>query len=412
MMKEAVVKFDIEKIRADFPVLTRKVHGKDLVFLDSAASSQKPKQVVEAIANYYLHEHANIHRGVHLLSQEATTKYEEARKKIARFINAQNDHECIITKGTTDGINLVASSLGEHCVKEGDEVIISHMEHHSNLVPWQMLCERKKAKLKVIPITDDGELDLEEYEKLLSEKTKIVSVVHVSNTLGTINPVEEMIEKAHDVGAYFVVDGAQAVPHIPVDVQQLNCDFYAFSLHKMYGPTGIGILYGKEEIMNAMPPYQGGGDMINKVTLEKTTYNDLPHKFEAGTPNIAGGIGMGATMDYIDGLDWKAAHEFEADVMDYAHERLSEIEGLRFIGTAEKKTGAISFLVGQIHPYDMGVLLDQLGIAVRTGHHCTQPILERYNIPGTVRASFGIYSTKQEVDQLVKGVERAKRMLG
>ncbi|MDR9397609.1 MAG: cysteine desulfurase [Salibacter sp.] len=412
MMKEAAVKFDIEKIRADFPVLTRKVHGKDLVFLDSAASSQKPKQVVEAIANYYLHEHANIHRGVHLLSQEATTKYEEARKKIARFINAQNDHECIITKGTTDGINLVASSLGEHCVKEGDEVIISHMEHHSNLVPWQMLCERKKAKLKVIPITDDGELDLEEYEKLLSEKTKIVSVVHVSNTLGTINPVEEMIEKAHDVGAYFVVDGAQAVPHIPVDVQQLNCDFYAFSLHKMYGPTGIGILYGKEEIMNGMPPYQGGGDMINKVTLEKTTYNDLPHKFEAGTPNIAGGIGMGATIDYIDELDWKAAHEFEADVMDYAHERLSEIEGLRFIGTAEKKTGAISFLVGQIHPYDMGVLLDQLGIAVRTGHHCTQPILERYNIPGTVRASFGIYSTKQEVDQLVKGVERAKRMLG
>ncbi|WP_409079663.1 aminotransferase class V-fold PLP-dependent enzyme [Salibacter sp.] len=411
-MKEAAVKFDIEKIRADFPVLTRKVHGKDLVFLDSAASSQKPKQVVEAIANYYLHEHANIHRGVHLLSQEATTKYEEARKKIARFINAQNDHECIITKGTTDGINLVASSLGEHCVKEGDEVIISHMEHHSNLVPWQMLCERKKAKLKVIPITDDGELDLEEYEKLLSEKTKIVSVVHVSNTLGTINPVEEMIEKAHDVGAYFVVDGAQAVPHIPVDVQQLNCDFYAFSLHKMYGPTGIGILYGKEEIMNGMPPYQGGGDMINKVTLEKTTYNDLPHKFEAGTPNIAGGIGMGATIDYIDELDWKAAHEFEADVMDYAHERLSEIEGLRFIGTAEKKTGAISFLVGQIHPYDMGVLLDQLGIAVRTGHHCTQPILERYNIPGTVRASFGIYSTKQEVDQLVKGVERAKRMLG
>jgi cysteine desulfurase/selenocysteine lyase len=411
-MKEATVKFDIEKIRADFPVLTRKVHGKDLVFLDSAASSQKPKQVVEAIANYYLHEHANIHRGVHLLSQEATTKYEEARKKIARFINAENDHECIITKGTTDGINLVASSLGEHCVKEGDEIIISHMEHHSNLVPWQMLCERKNAKLKVIPITDDGELDLEEYEKLLSEKTKIVSVVHVSNTLGTINPVEEMIEKAHDVGAYFVVDGAQAVPHIPVDVQQLNCDFYAFSLHKMYGPTGIGILYGKEKIMNAMPPYQGGGDMINKVTLEKTTYNDLPHKFEAGTPNIAGGIGMGATIDYIDELDWKAAHEFEADVMDYAHEKLSEIEGLRFIGTAEKKTGAISFLVGQIHPYDMGVLLDQLGIAVRTGHHCTQPILERYNIPGTVRASFGIYSTKQEVDQLVKGVERAKRMLG
>ncbi|WP_223274576.1 aminotransferase class V-fold PLP-dependent enzyme [Salibacter halophilus] len=411
-MKEAAMKFDIEKIRADFPVLTRKVHGKDLVFLDSAASSQKPKQVVEAISNYYLYEHANIHRGVHLLSQEATSKYEDARKKVASFINAKNDHECIITKGTTDGINLVASSLGEHCVNEGDEVIISHMEHHSNLVPWQMLCERKKAKLKVIPITDDGELDLEEYEKLLSEKTKIVSVVHVSNTLGTINPVEEMIEKAHDVGAYFVVDGAQAVPHIPVDVQQLNCDFYAFSLHKMYGPTGIGILYGKESIMNAMPPYQGGGDMINKVTLEKTTYNDLPHKFEAGTPNIAGGIGMGATIDYINEIDWKAAHEFEAEVMDYAHKKLSEIEDLRFIGTAEKKTGAISFLVGQIHPYDMGVLLDQLGIAVRTGHHCTQPILERYNIPGTVRASFGIYSTKQEVDQLVQGVERAKRMLG
>ena len=411
-MKEAAVKFDVEKIRADFPVLNRKVHGKDLVFLDSAASSQKPKQVVEAISNYYLHEHANIHRGVHLLSQKATSKYEEARKKVASFINAGKDHECIITKGTTDGINLVASSLGEHCVKEDDEVIISHMEHHSNLVPWQMLCERKKAKLKVIPITDSGELDLEEYEKLLSEKTKIVSVVHVSNTLGTINPVEKMIEKAHNIGAYFVVDGAQAVPHIPVDVQQLNCDFYAFSLHKMYGPTGIGILYGKESVMNAMPPYQGGGDMINKVTLEKTTYNDLPHKFEAGTPNIAGGIGMGATIDYINEIDWKAAHEFEAEVMDYAHEKLSEIEGLRFIGTAEKKTGAISFLVGQIHPYDMGVLLDQLGIAVRTGHHCTQPILERYNIPGTVRASFGIYSTKQEVDQLVKGVERAKRMLG
>lgn len=402
--------FNVDQIRADFPILQETINGKPLVYLDNGASAQKPKQVIDAISNYYLHEHANIHRGVHTLSQVATAKYEEGRQKLARWINAEKDHEVIFTRGTTEGINLVASSFGQS-LKEGDEIMVSHMEHHSNLVPWQMICERTGAQLRVVPISDAGELDMEAYTSLLSEKTKLVAIVHVSNTLGTVNPVKEIIQQAKAVGALTMIDGAQSIPHMRVDVQELDCDFYSFSAHKMYGPTGFGALYGKEAVLDALPPYMGGGDMIKSVTLEKTTYNELPHKFEAGTPSIANGMGMSATIDYLESIDFNGAIAHEQKVHAYAQEQLSEIDGIRFIGEAKHKEGVISFLVGNIHPYDIGVILDQQGIAVRTGHHCTEPLMHRFNIPGTVRASFGMYNTFGEVDALVKGIHKAVKML-
>ena len=403
--------FDVEKIRAQFPILQEQVNGKPLVYLDNGASSQKPLAVINAMSDYYLHKHANIHRGVHHLSQQATTMYEESRKLLADWFNAKHEHEIILTRGTTEGINLVSNTFGRKFLKAGDEVIISQMEHHSNIVPWQMICEQQGAVLKYVPISDDGEFLFEEFEKLLSEKTKLVAVTHVSNTLGTVNPVKAIIEKAHEFGAKVLIDGAQAVPHMRVDVQDLDCDFYAFSSHKMYGPTGFGALYGKEALLNEMPPFMGGGDMIKTVTMEKTTYNELPHKFEAGTPSIAEGIGMAATIDFLKNIDFDAAIQHEEALHAYASEKLSAIDGFRFIGNAKHKAGVISFLIGDIHPYDMGVLLDQMGIAVRTGHHCTEPIMTRFNIPGTVRASFAMYNTYEEVDALVAGVEKAKRML-
>lgn len=405
--------FDVEAVRKEFPVLNQKVYeGKPLVYLDNAASSQKPKSVVKTISDYYLYEHANIHRGVHFLSQKATDKYEAARKKTASFINAEKNHEVIFTSGTTDSINLVASAFGRAYIREGDEIIISHMEHHSNLVPWQMLCERRGAVLKVVPVSDSGDFLFDEYEKLLSDKTKLVAVSHVSNTMGTINPVKKITKKAHEAGAKVLLDGAQAVPHMKVDVQDSDCDFYAFSAHKMYGPTGVGVLYGKEKLLEEMPPHRGGGEMIKTVTLEKTTYNDLPHKFEAGTPNIAGVIGLGAAIDFLELPELKHAHKHEDELLRYGSDRMKEtFDDIRFIGDSEHKTGAISFLMGNIHPYDVGVLLDRMGIAVRTGHHCTEPLMQRFDIPGTVRASFGIYNTKAEIDVLIDGLKRAKKML-
>lgn len=401
---------NLTALRAEFPILHTEVNGKPLVYLDNAASSQKPRSVIDTISRYYERENSNIHRGVHTLSAEATVAYEEVRKKVQRFINAKHDHEIIFTSGTTGGINLVASSFGEKFIGKDDEVIITAMEHHSNIVPWQMLCERKDAKLWVVPISDDGEIDLADFEKLLSPKTKLVSVVQISNSLGTVNPVEDIIRMAHANGVLVLVDGAQAVHHAPVDMQAMDCDFYVFSGHKMYGPTGVGILYGKEEHLNAMPPYQGGGDMIKTVTFERTEYNELPFKFEAGTPNIAGGMGLGAAIDFINGIGLEAITAHEGELMRYGIETLGKIKGLRQIGTAKKRAGAISFLLDGIHPYDTGVILDKMGIAVRTGHHCTQPVMDRFGIPGTVRASFAVYNTKAEIDLLAEGLERVARM--
>ena len=403
--------FDVEKIRQDFPILEQKVHGKNLVYMDNAATTQKPKCVIDAITKYYSELNSNVHRGVHSLSDKATTAYEKSRAYIAKFINASNAHEIIFVRGTTEAINLVASSYGNEHVKEGDEVIVSHLEHHSNIVPWQMLCERKNAKLKVIPVNDRGELIIEEYKKLLSSKTRIVTVNHTSNSLGTMNPVKEIIRLAHDAGAVVLIDGAQAVQHNKVDVRDFEADFFAFSGHKVYGPTGIGVLYGKESILEKMQPYQGGGDMIKNVSFEKTTYNDLPYRFEAGTPDIAGAIVLSEALKYVEhtGLHNIAKHEKE--LLTYATEKLNEIEDFRIIGTAEKKTSVISFLIGGIHPYDIGTILDKQGIAVRTGLHCTEPLMNRFGIPGTVRASFGMYNTKEEIDLLVEGVKKAKKML-
>lgn len=401
---------DLTTLRTQFPILQTEVNGKPLVYLDNGASSQKPQSVIDTISRYYEQENSNIHRGVHTLSANATAAYEHVRKKVQRFINAQHDHEVIFTSGTTGGINLVASSFGEKFIGKDDEIIITAMEHHSNIVPWQMLCERKGAKLLVIPISDEGEISLEDFAKLLSPKTKLVSVVHISNSLGTVNPVRDIIRMAHANGAIVLVDGAQAVHHMPVDVQELNCDFYVFSAHKMYGPTGVGILYGKEELLNAMPPYQGGGDMIKTVTFERTEYNELPFKFEAGTPNIAGGMGLGAAIDFINGVGFDAIMAHESELMRYGMETLGRIKGLRHIGTAKERAGVISFLLDGIHPYDTGVILDKLGIAVRTGHHCTQPVMDRFGIPGTVRASFALYNTKEELDQLAEGLERVVKM--
>lgn len=402
--------FNIQQIRRDFPILDQTVYNKPLVYLDNGASSQKPTAVIDGIRAYYENEHANIHRGVHYLSQKATDKYEAARTTIANTINARYNHEVIFTKGATESINLVAFSFGES-LNKGDEILISHMEHHANIVPWQMLCERKGTVLKVIPMHQDGTLDMEAFDYLLTEKTKLLSIVHISNTLGTINPIEEMIEKAHQVGAKVLIDAAQSIQHQRLDVQKLNCDFLVFSGHKVFAPTGTGILYGKEEILNAMPPYQGGGDMIERVTFEKTSYNTLPHKFEAGTPHISGGIGLGLAFEYLNSIDFDGAMNHEKALLEYATEKLLTIEGLRIYGTAAHKASTISFLLDGAHPFDVGVLLDKQGIAVRTGHHCTQPIMDFYGIPGTVRASFAFYNTFDEVDALHKALERAAGIL-
>ena len=402
---------DITAIRKDFPILSREINGKPLVYFDNGASSQKPIQVIDVISNYYKTENSNIHRGIHTLSQEATTAYEDARETLREFINSKQTHEVIFTKGTTDAINLVAYSFGKKYITKGDEIIISTMEHHSNIVPWQIICEEKGAFLKVVPINDDGEFLFDEYEKLLSDKTKLVAVTHVSNTLGTINPVKEIIDKAHQKGALVLIDGAQAVPHKKVDVQDLNCDFYVFSGHKMFGPTGVGILYGKENILNDLPPYQGGGDMIKTVTFEKTTYNELPHKFEAGTPNIIGGIGLAAAVKYIESIGIKNIEAYETELLNYATTEIQKIEGVKIIGEAKEKASVLSFLVEGTHPSDIGMIIDKLGIAIRTGHHCTEPLMNRFNIPGTARASFAFYNTKEEVDVFIEALKKAIKML-
>ncbi len=402
--------FNIQKIRNDFPILKRKVNGYPLVYLDNAATSQKPQQVIDCIVDYYSNYNANIHRGVHTLSQEATDAYEAARKKIQTHFNAKEAYEIIFTAGTTHGINLVANGFS-NILKKGDEIIVSAMEHHSNIVPWQMLCEKTGAILKVIPMNEEGVLIFSEYEKLLSEKTKLVFVNHISNALGTINPIEKIIEKAHEVGAAVLIDGAQSCSHIKPDFQKLNADFYVTSAHKMCGPTGVGILYMKEEWGNKLPPYQGGGEMIAEVTFEKTTYAALPHKFEAGTPNICGGIAFGAAIDYLNNIGFEAIKEHENELLEYATSKLSEIEGLKIYGTGPDKTSVVSFNIEGIHPYDIGTIVDKLGIAVRTGHHCAQPIMDFYKIPGTVRASFAFYNTLEEVDALVNAVKKAKVML-
>lgn len=401
---------DIKKIREDFPILKREVNGKPLVYLDNAATSQTPQQVIDTIVDYYQNYNANIHRGVHTLSQEATDKYEQARIKIQKHFNAAKSYEIIFTSGTTHSINLVANGFSA-LIKEGDEVLVSAMEHHSNIVPWQMLCERTGAVLKVIPMNQEGELRMDVYDELLSDKTKLVFCNHISNALGTINPIEEIIEKAHKVGAAVLIDGAQAAPHLIADVQALDVDFYTCSAHKICGPTGEGMLYGKEEWLNKLPPYQGGGEMIAEVTFEKTTYADLPHKFEAGTPNICGGIAFGAALDYMNVIGFDEIAKYEHELLEYATQELLKIGGLKIYGTAKNKTSVISFNIDGIHPYDIGSILDKLGIAVRTGHHCAQPIMDFYKIPGTVRASFAFYNTKEEVDVLVAGVLKAKSML-
>lgn len=402
--------FDVTKIRQDFPILKREVNGKPLVYLDNAATSQTPQQVIDVIVDYYSNYNANIHRGVHALSQEATDKYEQARQKIQKHFNAKHVYEIIYTSGTTHSINIVANGFSSF-IKKGDEVLVSAMEHHSNIVPWQMLCNRTGATLKVIPMNQEGELLMDVYDTLLSEKTKLVFCNHISNALGTINPIKEIIDKAHKVGAAVLIDGAQAAPHLVADVQALDVDFYTVSAHKICGPTGVGMLYGKEDWLNKLPPYQGGGEMIAEVTFEKTTYAGLPHKFEAGTPNICGGIAFGAALDYMNTIGFEAIAAYEHELLEYATEELLKIDGLKIYGTAQQKTSVISFNIKGVHPYDIGTILDKLGIAVRTGHHCAQPIMDFYKIPGTVRASFSFYNTKEEVDVLVAGVKRAAAML-
>ena len=402
--------FDITKIRADFPILKREVNKKPLVYFDNAATSQTPQAVIDVIADYYSNYNANIHRGVHSLSQEATDAYEIARQKIQQHFNAQKAHEIILTSGTTHGINIIASGYAE-LLKANDELLVSAMEHHSNIVPWQMLCEKTGAVLKVIPMTQKGTLDMTAYASLLSDKTKLVFVNHVSNALGTVNPIASIIKQAHQVGAKVLIDGAQAAPHIKADVQALDVDYYVVSAHKLCGPTGVGMLYGKEDLLNTLPPYQGGGEMIAEVTFEKTTYADLPHKFEAGTPNIAGGIAFGAALDYMNGLGFESIAAYENELLVYATTALKEIEGIQIYGEAAEKTAVVSFNVKGIHPYDVGSILDKFGIAVRTGHHCAQPIMDYYQIPGTIRASFSFYNTKEEIDRMIEALHRAIQML-
>ena len=401
----------ISKLRDDFPLLKQQVNGKNLVYFDNGATAQKPQEVIDCISQYYTEFNANIHRGVHTLSQESTTKYEQERKKIQRYFNAEFEEEVIFTKGTTDGINLVANGFEKSILKKGDEVLISTMEHHSNIVPWQMACEQTGAHLKIIPISDSGELLMESYKEMLSSKTKIVAVTHVSNTLGSINPVKEIVNLAHAHGSAVLIDGAQSVQHMRVDLQSLGADFYTFSAHKIFGPTGIGVLHGKKEWLDRLPPYQGGGDMIKTVTFEKTTYNDLPHKFEAGTPNIAGGIAMGAVMDYVEKINWEEVSSHEEELLVYATSQMSEIEGIRIVGQAKVKAGVVSFVHESIHHYDIGTLLDQMGIAIRTGHHCTEPLMNRMGVTGTARVSFACYNTMDEVDYFIKSLKRALRML-
>jgi cysteine desulfurase/selenocysteine lyase len=402
--------FDVERIRRDFPILHTKVHGHPLVYLDNAATSQKPRSVIDALVRYYEGENANIHRGVHYLSQLATEEFEKARETVRGFVNAAQASEIIFTRGTTEAINLVAQTYGRVHVGAGDEVLITAMEHHSDIVPWQILCEEKGAKLRVAPINDAGELVLEDYEKLLGPRTKIVAVGHVSNALGTINPLKRMVALAHARGIPVLVDGAQAVPHLAVDVQDLDADFYAFSGHKMYGPTGIGVLYGKHALLDAMPPYQGGGDMISSVTFEKTAYNKLPHKFEAGTPDMAGVAGLKAAIEYMNGIGIARIAAHEHDLLEYATEVVGALPGVRLIGTAREKASVLSFVLDEVHPHDIGTILDQQGIAVRTGHHCAQPVMERFQIPATVRASFAVYNTKAEVDALVRGIRKVREV--
>jgi cysteine desulfurase/selenocysteine lyase len=402
--------FDVRKIREDFPVLKQKVHGKPLIYMDSAATAQKPRAVIDAILKFYEVDCANIHRGVHELSQRSTAAYEQARGKVKQFLNARSKSELIFVRGTTEAINLVSQTWGRKNVKAGDEIVIGAMEHHSNIVPWQMLCEEKGARLRVIPIDDRGELLLEEYEKLLGPRTRMVAVGQVSNALGSVVPVREIIEMAHKAGALALIDGAQAVPHMKVDVQALDADFYAFSGHKLFGPTGVGMLYGKCKLLNAMPPYQGGGDMIRTVTFEKTTYNELPYKFEAGTPHISGGIGLGAAIDYVNRVGIEAIGAYEHELLVYGTEALSRIPGLRIIGTARDKAAVLSFVIEGIHPHDIGTVLDRMGIAVRTGHHCAQPVMDRFQVPATTRASLAFYNTTAEIDALEAGLRKVKEM--
>jgi cysteine desulfurase/selenocysteine lyase len=401
---------DVEKIRRDFPILGREVYGKPLVYFDNAATTQKPQCVIDAISEAYCNENANVHRGIHFLSQHATDLMESARDKVRQFIGAGSTEEIIFTRGTTESINLLASSFSSAFLKEGDEVIISGMEHHSNIVPWQIQSERYGFRIKVIPVLDNGELDLEAFKALVSDKTRLVSITHVSNVLGTVNPVSEIISLAHSHGIPVAVDGAQSVPHINVNVQELGADFYAFSGHKIYGPTGIGVLYGRKELLEKMPPYQGGGEMIKRVTFEKTTYNELPYKFEAGTPDYVGSIALAKALDYVQGIGMDNIAAYESELCSYAIERLNGIPDMRIIGNAEHRSAVVSFLVGNIYPSDMGTLLDRLGIAVRTGHHCAEPLMDRLGIPGTVRASFAFYNTKSEIDSLVDGIERVRQM--
>ena len=398
--------FDAKRIREDFPILKQQVHGKPLVYLDNAATSQKPQSVIDALTRYYTTENSNVHRGIHYLSERATYDYEDARGKIRKLLNASDDREIVYVRGTTEGINLVAQSYGGQHVGEGDEVIISAMEHHSNIVPWQILCQERGAHLRVIPINDAGELIMDEYEKLLSPRTKLVSIVHLSNSLGTINPVEQIIEMAHSRSIPVLLDGAQSIQHMTIDVQKLDCDFLVFSGHKLFGPTGIGALYGKADLLESMPPYQGGGDMIKSVTFEKTIYNSLPYKFEAGTPNIAGAIGLGAAVDYVMDVGLDRASAYEHELLEYGTERLSTISGLRMIGTAKEKAAILSFVLDGIHPHDIGTILDSEGIAIRTGHHCTQPVMDRFGVPATARASLAFYNTKEDIDALVKGIDK------
>ena len=401
---------DINKIRKQFPILNRKVNGEKLTYLDNGATSQKPQSVIDAIDNYYRNENSNVHRGIHLLSERATDKFEQTRIAVQLFIGAKHNHEIIFTKGTTDSVNLVANGF-RSLLKQGDEILISELEHHSNIVPWQMCCDVSGATLKVIPILDNGELDMAEFEKLLSENTKLVALSHVANSLGTINPVEEIIEKCHRVGTKVLIDGAQAASYISLNMQDLNADFYCFSAHKMYGPTGVGVLYGKEESLNELPPYQGGGEMIEEVSFEKTTYADLPHKFEAGTPNIAGVIAFKNAIDFISELGIKNIAKHIRDLLKYATSEILKIEGIKIYGTSEKKSGIISFNIEGLYPYDIGMILDKLGVAIRTGHHCTQPVMNYYKIPGTARISFALYNSKSEIDTCINAIKKAKQML-
>jgi len=402
--------FPVEKIRRDFPILASRVYGKPLVYLDNAASTQKPSSVIEAIRHYYTAEHSNVHRGVHYLSEMATQKYEAARVKVQKFLNADSEREIIFVRGATEAINLVAATYGKTKLRPGDEVLITGLEHHSNIVPWQMICEEKGAHLRVAPIDDNGDILLDEFNRLLSEKTKIAAISHISNALGTVNPVKQMIEMAHRKGVPVLIDGAQAVPHLRVDVRDLDADFYVFSSHKVFGPTGIGILYGKTQLLESMPPYQGGGDMIKSVTFEKTIFNDIPYKFEAGTPHIEGAIGLGAAIDYLNLFNWSRVQEYERAFLQFAEEEISAVDGLKIIGTAKEKAGVISFVLEGIHPHDIGTILDREGIAIRTGHHCAQPVMKRFGIPATARASFAFYTTREEVRALVRSIQKVKEV--